>query len=102
MRTAQNAFWRLTQWICQRMSAPESDASQKPRTSQIEAPRYQHHSRHIYRCDAQRASVVKSENSMRAAAYNNPNRLGTHFPRKMAFHRRLFLIHCPELDTNLI
>ena len=38
---------------------------------------------------------------MRAAAYNNPNRPGTHFPRKIAPHRPSFLIECPELDTDL-
>jgi len=38
---------------------------------------------------------------MRAAAYNNPNRPGTHLPRKIAPHRPSFLIHCPELETNL-
>jgi hypothetical protein len=42
---------------------------------------------------------------MRAAAYNNPNRPGTHLPRKMAPHRPSFLvqflIHNPELETGL-
>ena|SRR5579859_5336341 len=42
---------------------------------------------------------------MRAAAYNNPNRPGTHSPRKMAPDRPSFLIqfliHCPELETGL-
>src|SRR5579872_1022031 len=40
-----------------------------------------------------------------AAAYNNPNRPGTHLPRKTAPHRPLFLIqfliHNPELETGL-
>ena len=39
--------------------------------------------------------------TLRAAAYNNPNRPGTHLPRKMAPHRPSFLIHCPELDADL-
>ena len=38
---------------------------------------------------------------MRAAAYNKPNRPGTHPPRKIAPNRPSFLIHCPELDTDL-
>jgi len=38
---------------------------------------------------------------MRAAAYDNPNRPGTHLPRKIALHRPSFLIECPELDTDL-
>jgi len=38
---------------------------------------------------------------MRAAAYNNPNRPEAHSPRKTAPHRPSFLIHCPELETNL-
>jgi len=39
--------------------------------------------------------------TMRAAACNNPNRPGTHFLRNAAPHRRSFLIHCPELETDL-
>ena len=72
------------------------------------------HSRQIYRCNAQRASVVESENSMartmdrattratmRAAAYDNPNQPGTHLPRKIALPRPSFLIQRPELETEL-
>gem|GEM_PF-5639977 len=59
------------------------------------------HSRQIYSCGLQRASVEDGDNSMRAAAYNNPNRPGTHLPRKTAPHRPSFLIPCPELDTGL-
>src|SRR5579864_644259 len=38
---------------------------------------------------------------MRAAAYNNPKRPGTHLPWKKAPHRPSFLIHNPELETGL-
>ncbi len=38
---------------------------------------------------------------MRAAAYNNSNRSGTHLPRKTSPHRPTFLIHYPGLDTDL-
>jgi len=38
---------------------------------------------------------------MRAAAYNKPNRPGTHPPRKIAPNRPSFLIHYPELETGL-
>jgi hypothetical protein len=31
----------------------------------------------------------------------NQSRLGTHLPRKVALNRPSFLIHCPELDTEL-
>src|SRR5579872_522394 len=38
---------------------------------------------------------------MRATAYNNPNRPGTHLPREIAPNRPSFLIHNPELETDL-
>jgi len=42
---------------------------------------------------------------MRAAAYNSPNRRGTHLPRKTVPHRPSFLIqfliHCAELNAEL-
>jgi len=38
---------------------------------------------------------------MRAAVYNNPNWPGTHPLRKIALHRPSFLIHYPELETDL-
>ena len=37
----------------------------------------------------------------RAATYNNSNQPGTHLPPKIAPDRPSFLIHCPELDTDL-
>jgi hypothetical protein len=56
-----------------------------------------------FSCSARagRTPTLRKRRSGWGTRHNNPKRPGTHFPREMAARHHSFLIHNPELETNL-